>query len=132
MNVKLLRKVKKQILSHPSKLDMSTYIAGKGCGTTACIAGWACVLTGNAEPYNPRYKAAELLGISERKPINCFSTAIGQRGCTTDSTKPRQEKLAPKSPLNVSNISFQPKEPNNHALSRRSTPERIRGKRQPT
>ena len=56
MNVELLTRVRDQILSEPTSLDMSVFIAGgvraerqhgwppPRCGTMACIAGWAVIL----------------------------------------------------------------------------------------
>lgn len=62
MNVKLLRRIKKHILEEPKRLIMGDWLVkgepgqfftGDGnhaqkfanCGTAACIAGWACILT---------------------------------------------------------------------------------------
>lgn len=46
MNVELLEKVKAFILEHPEHFDMARGLGSlkSGCGTTACIAGTACVL----------------------------------------------------------------------------------------
>lgn len=43
LNVKMLQRIKKQILKNPDSFDMDTSIYGKGCNTVGCIAGWACV-----------------------------------------------------------------------------------------
>lgn len=53
MNVRLLRRVQKQILKEPRQFDMDDYFATKrtlgrnvpNCGTAACIAGWAIALS---------------------------------------------------------------------------------------
>lgn len=51
MNVELLRKVKEHILDEPQRLDMSMFgqrtegEMAPPCGTTACIAGWAVILS---------------------------------------------------------------------------------------
>lgn len=52
MNVELLLEVKKTILAEPKRLNMRKWLdvvrSGKGnpsCGTVACIAGWAMVLS---------------------------------------------------------------------------------------
>ena len=55
MNVKLLKRIKEQILAEPAQFVMSTYFSDNvlendiprkipNCGTAACIAGWACTL----------------------------------------------------------------------------------------
>lgn len=51
MNTTLLKKVKAAILKHPDQFEMNRYFAGflggkltsspGGCGTAACIGGWA-------------------------------------------------------------------------------------------
>lgn len=86
MNVKLLRQVKKHILKNPARLymDEGILIGEPGdqlsdwrtsrrfaeCGTAACIAGWACVLSGsdpkrlvNSPWVTISRKAKKLLGI---------------------------------------------------------------------
>jgi hypothetical protein len=70
MNVKLLRKVKKHILEEPKRLFMRTYVFKKSyegeklrtcmgkkrdfarCGTAACIAGWAVLLSKKGDTVN--------------------------------------------------------------------------------
>ena len=42
MNVRLLRRIKKQILAEPNTFRMDVW----SCGTAHCIGGWAAVLTG--------------------------------------------------------------------------------------
>jgi hypothetical protein len=57
MNVKLLRKVAKYILEEPRRLAMGSWVrdanpkykAHPACGTQACIAGTACILSGKAK-----------------------------------------------------------------------------------
>jgi hypothetical protein len=86
VNVKLLRQIKKHILKNPDRLYMGEGIlvgepgdalpiweANKEfpeCGTTACIAGWACILSGSnpkrlvRSPWMTiRRKAQKLIGI---------------------------------------------------------------------
>lgn len=51
LNVALLRKVQKHILEEPRRLDMHYWEKNVSeevspCGTVACIAGWACLLSG--------------------------------------------------------------------------------------
>lgn len=50
MNVELLEKIKAEILKRPAQFYMGSWSSGNlkdldhSCGTTACIAGWACFL----------------------------------------------------------------------------------------
>lgn len=64
LNVRLLRRIQKQILKEPKQFDMSWwYTPGEGvpnCGTAACIAGWAVALD---KKINPR-EAHRLMGAS--------------------------------------------------------------------
>jgi hypothetical protein len=41
MNIPLLRQIQAQIVQHPETFAIENW----ECGTTACIAGWACRLT---------------------------------------------------------------------------------------
>lgn len=81
MNVRLLNKIKKHILEEPNRLAMGTWIErgkpGKEletndggyqkfakCGTAACIAGWACLLSKDYKNGYPVQEfAAEVLDI---------------------------------------------------------------------
>lgn len=48
MNVELLQKVKEKILAEPTAVNMDDWCFSSNktpCGTVACIAGWACVLS---------------------------------------------------------------------------------------
>ena len=49
MNIDLLLKVKEQILKQPELFDMSRWFLPTECGTAACIAGWAWLLSGREE-----------------------------------------------------------------------------------
>ena len=94
MNVKLLRKVKKHILEEPKRLKMWSWIVLRSkysrrversdsvggdrpfarCGTAACIAGWACILSkqnpvGVVEIHNA---AIELLGLTQVQAHKLF------------------------------------------------------------
>jgi hypothetical protein len=78
LNVKLLRKIQTHILESPNRLMMGDIISyyppgtslqeGRvtytvpSCGTVACIAGWALVLTGTKGDFHLN-TAAKLLGI---------------------------------------------------------------------
>jgi hypothetical protein len=92
LNVKLLRKVKKHILSNPARLRMSQWIIEDDpgtvrqidsgwehprftipdCGTVGCIAGWACILSGKAKTRNPESCATKLLRISDHDADRLF------------------------------------------------------------
>lgn len=54
MNVRLLRRIQKQILKEPKQFDIDTWFAidshAPNCGTTACIAGWAIALSKKQTP----------------------------------------------------------------------------------
>lgn len=96
MNVKLLRKVKKHILAEPRRFVMWTWKSTKEdnierrntftsdasdnrqvkfakCGTAACIAGWACILSKKEEPADFRVTAQRLLKIGYRDGESLFS-----------------------------------------------------------
>jgi len=87
LNVRLLRRIQKAILKHPDQFEMAGYfienlympkgtIPAGGCGTAACIAGWAIHITrGNKtvetsshhrKNYpHPRTEAMNVLGITQ-------------------------------------------------------------------
>jgi hypothetical protein len=46
MNTELARLVIKQAEAFPDELDMSSYARTTPCGTTACLAGWAMLMSG--------------------------------------------------------------------------------------
>lgn len=83
LNVRLLRRIQKHILAEPLRIDMGEFVKTKyfdeveqpPCGTTACIAGWALILSGakpqsvyNMLPENIARRAATLLGIKYVTP----------------------------------------------------------------
>lgn len=43
LNIKMLKRIKKQILKNPESFDMYNTINKEGCQTVGCIAGWACI-----------------------------------------------------------------------------------------
>lgn len=64
LNTELFEKIKQKITENPEGLDMNKW--RDRCGTVMCIAGWACVLSGEdimKVKYIP-YVGAKLLGIS--------------------------------------------------------------------
>ena len=54
MNIKLLRQIKREILKRPTQFNMNWWFQKRdslgnragGCGTAACIAGWAVAIAG--------------------------------------------------------------------------------------
>lgn len=62
LNVTLLRRTQAQILARPEQFHMGTW----DCGTTACIAGWACRLSGFRKLSSTGIlrKATELIGLT--------------------------------------------------------------------
>lgn len=96
MNKELLLKIKEQVLAHPEHLDMTSgwisladgtecYAASAvaeligqpeklaACGATACIAGWAVVLSPEAEEDGYiRNLASKLLGLTYGQSDNLF------------------------------------------------------------
>lgn len=97
MNVKLLRKVAKHILSEPKRLRMLNWIMrgapgeirkaqsdGWGesgtirfpaCGTVGCIAGWTCMLSGQEELGDVVPNARKLLRINAEAAVRLFYVA---------------------------------------------------------
>lgn len=82
LNVRLLRRIKKHILDRPTRFFMESYVdqgtpGGRTCGftdqakrypecgTTACIAGWANILTGAKADWEIRDagRASDKLGL---------------------------------------------------------------------
>ena len=47
-NLDLMRAVREQITKHPETHDQTSWGERTECGTTHCIAGWACALSGDA------------------------------------------------------------------------------------
>lgn len=60
MNVRLLRRIQKQIAKEPKQFDMGFWFERKlpwkipNCGTAACIGGWAVALHNKVTPENAR------------------------------------------------------------------------------
>lgn len=69
MNATLLLQVKEKILQDPAHFNMGIWQSH--CGTTCCIAGWACALNDKfSHPFGRT--AADLLGISEAEGDSLF------------------------------------------------------------
>lgn len=46
LNVDLMLEIREQITSHPGTHNQDSWGEQSSCGTTHCIAGWACAMTG--------------------------------------------------------------------------------------
>jgi len=82
MNVKLLEKVKQHIIEEPKRFDMAlfevsiedypiAFLEYPKCGTVACIAGWACILSGQ-KPVIWERNAIKLLDIDKDQAARLF------------------------------------------------------------
>jgi hypothetical protein len=90
VNVQLLEQTMRHIIDHPETHDQGIWVSDKeDCGTTACFAGWACLLSG-AKQYDVTLSqstfsadtasgwiraddlAVQLLGIDEDTATNLF------------------------------------------------------------
>lgn len=60
MNKELLRKILNQVEETPEQWLQSSWGLKTSCGTTFCIAGWACVLSGY-EPIPPSNPSTRLI-----------------------------------------------------------------------
>lgn len=89
MNVRLLRRIQKQILKEPRQFEMWGYFPLTldttekipNCGTAACIAGWSICLTEKINPavardksnrWNVWRRAKKALGIKEMQANSLF------------------------------------------------------------
>jgi hypothetical protein len=86
INVALLREVQAAILKWPTHFDMEqpgrgcefdpVVMAEPTCGTTACIAGWICMLGDKRSlvnyPYDILERAAELGGLTSTQADDLF------------------------------------------------------------
>jgi hypothetical protein len=78
MNVELLQRIKAHILEDPRRVGMSNWIrrrspreGGPSCGTVACIAGWAYILSERQVP--PFYtQVTRLLGLDSQQGQRLF------------------------------------------------------------
>lgn len=69
MNIKLLKRIKRQILRNPKQFSMAHW----HCGTTHCIAGWAQVLAGKApDVHHAVWDARHALAISDEQADQLF------------------------------------------------------------
>jgi hypothetical protein len=67
VNAELLEQTMQFILDNPKKHDPKVWLEESSCGTTACFAGWACILALKTIPsWRPvAYMAADLLGLDD-------------------------------------------------------------------
>jgi len=92
MNVKLLRKIEKHILAEPKRFWMRWFVAVKDgihkklytrvgtwraypkCNTAACVAGWACILSGKKVSPNQHLSvlASDILGLDPDQAARLF------------------------------------------------------------
>ena len=77
-NIELLEQTMCHINDHPTQHDQSTWVQPYDCGTIACFAGWAALLSGMTSReilnVNMRIKGAELLGLTEDEAHTLFDT----------------------------------------------------------
>jgi hypothetical protein len=50
-----LRALRSTVLNHPREWDQSNWAKRTECGTTMCLAGWACTLAGREIDWNPGF-----------------------------------------------------------------------------
>jgi hypothetical protein len=84
MNVRLLRRIQRQLLKEPDSYDQNAYVdthtTDDGvCHTRACISGWACLLSGKSVN-DIRFSfgvAQQLLGLTYEQADRLFSPIEG-------------------------------------------------------
>jgi hypothetical protein len=120
MNVRLLRRIQRQLLKEPDSYDQNAYVdthttdAGV-CHTRACIAGWACLLSGKSVN-DIRFSLQQLLGLT-LKADRLFSPIEGPRfpllglsGMPDNTSKPRLHGVKLGLALDASSTSSAPRE----------------------
>lgn len=70
MNKILLKKVANHIKKHPEQLSMVDWVSDTDCGTTACIAGWTCLLSKDKCCKDTYAENSFLLRVSKEFPRN--------------------------------------------------------------
>lgn len=71
LNIELFEKIKAAIRAEPRRMNMAVWIKPERCGTSGCIGGWACILSGQSATTNVHDCAQQLLGI-EHMPWQLF------------------------------------------------------------
>lgn len=86
LNIELFKKIRDKIKTAPIAYDQSVFARREDsapCGTAACIAGWACVLSGRMDEQELRRR--------ERGPLEEFETieqtATQQLGLSPDEAE---------------------------------------------
>ena len=82
VNVKLFKRIRAHILQEPLRFYMGYWFSlvnnrwdlKPACGTAACLAGWAVLLSGGSSrsTYNIEERAAKLLGLSPGMSAQLF------------------------------------------------------------
>ncbi|BCP41407.1 hypothetical protein MINTMi27_15000 [Mycobacterium intracellulare] len=62
-NVALLEATMQHIKDHPELHEQSSVFLQSECGTAACFAGWACMLSGFQPAWKSSYIGAEAMGV---------------------------------------------------------------------
>ena len=76
-NVELLQRTMQYIMDHPEQHDQRHWVVNTDCGTAACFAGWAMILSGrkitsgSSSSYIGR-EARELLGLTRVESMTLF------------------------------------------------------------
>lgn len=97
MNVELLRKVAERIVERPHLFDMAHWFYNEGrggreqCGTTACIAGEVCLMTGRARIYDGRIKAGK--NCSEPEYVEYYEDWSREGAAALEITEEQRHKL---------------------------------------
>jgi hypothetical protein len=94
MNVELLRKIAAVIQEKPAEFDMNDWLTVHSCGTSYCIGGWACKMTG-ADNY--KFGAArEALGLDQEEADLLFYCTDWPKQFhgSVDAWKPTPEQAA--------------------------------------
>ena len=109
MKIRLLKKVRQAILNEPKQFGMNSWFGSGVCGTTACIGGWAIILSGKFESPFAAVKAsgyrtlhspetAECLGLSTQQASRLFYVSSWperyQYGNQSSSAKSRARNAA--------------------------------------
>lgn len=74
MNVELLKKVATKLrrMRHKEHFDMDSYVGETDCGTAACIAGWACLLSGLKPEHVGFVQGCAVLGLNDSDAKRLF------------------------------------------------------------
>jgi hypothetical protein len=89
MNKELMREVLAQVTSHPEEWSQSTWGKKTECGTTFCIAGWACILSGwkPAELASGPYPIGSGIDLVEKDGVTRHIEILGAELLELDSNQ---------------------------------------------